>query len=315
MRIRPRRVLAGILVASGLLAATALAQDAVITGTDANDVLNGTDAAESIYAGAGNDVVNAGGGDDDIDGGPGADVINGGDGSDAVAYDGIPPVSVSLDAISNDGAAGEGHNVGGDVEDVFGADGNDKLTGNAGANTIDGGAGDDRITGGPGEDALFGNDGDDLIDARDGVRDRIECGAGNDTATIDRIDTVSSDCESRPKPPVTITPGLTLLTRKRQIVISSIVSRSSVVIACVTGCHPSASPSRAIIRRTSVQLDAGRTVRVPLPARISGATIELGVTARGADTKCVRYAVGRGFRSLRVRRGVACTTVARSAGA
>jgi hypothetical protein len=312
MRIRPRRVLAGILVALGLLAATALAQDLVITGTDGNDVLNGTDAPESIYAGAGNDVINAGGGDDDIDGGPGADVINGGDGSDAVVYNGTAPVDVSLDAIGNDGAAGEGDNVGGDVEDIFGADGNDKLTGNAGANTIDGGAGDDRITGGAGEDVIFGNDGDDIIDSRDGVRDRVECGAGNDTATIDRIDTVSGDCEQRAKPAVTITPGLTLLTRKHQFVVSSIVARSAIVVACVTGCHPSSRPSRAILRRSSVQLDSGRTVRLPLPSRISGATIELGVTARGAETKCVRYKVGGRFRSLRVLRGVACTTVARS---
>ena len=316
MRIRPRRVLAGILAALGLLAATALAQDAVITGTDGNDVLNGTDAAESIYAGAGNDVVNAGGGDDDLDGGPGADVLNGGDGSDAVAYNGSAPADVTLDGIADDGAAGEGDNVGSDVEDIFGGDGDDKLTGNTAANTIDGGAGDDHITGGPGEDVLFGNDGDDTINARDGVRDRIECGAGDDTAIIDRIDVVSSDCESRPKPPVTITPGLTLLTRKHQIVISSIVARSSVVIACVTGCHPSAPPTRAIIRRRSVQLDSGRTVRLPLPARISGATIELGVTARGAETKCVRYhllrAPGRPFADYRILKGVACTTVARS---
>jgi hypothetical protein len=296
----------------GILATTALAQDAIITGTDGSEVLNGTPAGESIYAGAGNDVINAGGGDDDLDGGPGADVLNGGDGTDAVSYSGSAAVDASLDGAADDGAAGEGDNVSADVEDLFGADGPDKLSGDGRSNTIDGGGGDDRISGGPGEDVLFGNDGDDVIDSRDGQRDRVECGAGNDVATIDRNDIVTSDCERRAKPPVTITPGLTILTRKRQLVISSIVSRSRVVVACVKGCHPSAPPTRAILTRKSVQLDSGRTARLPLPARISGATIELGVTAPGAETRCVRYRVGPRFASLPPLRGVACTTVARS---
>jgi hypothetical protein len=299
------------MVALGILAATAFAQDLVITGTDGNDVINGSPAAEAIYAGAGNDVVNAGGGDDDLDGGPGADVLNGGDGSDSVAYGGVSGVDVSLDSIANDGTPGEGDNVGGDVEDVFGTDGADKLIGSPAANTIDAGAGDDRVSGGPGEDTLFGGDGDDVIDSRDGQRDRVECGPGDDTATIDRIDIVSSDCERRAKPPVTITPGLTILRNRHRLIISSIVARSSVVIACVKRCHPASPPSRAILTRASVALDAGRTVRLPLPRRISGATIEIGVTARGADTRCVRYRIGRRFSSV-VPLHVACTSVARS---
>ena len=297
--------------ALGLLAAPALAQDAVLTGTDGPDVIIGTASGEAIYGGAGNDVINAGGGDDDIDGGPGADVINGGDGTDSVSYPGTAGVDVNIDGFPNDGALGEGDSVGADVEDVFGGDGNDKIVGSAAANTVDGNAGDDRITGGAGRDTLFGGDGDDVIDSRDGVPDRVECGAGNDIATIDRSDDVSADCERRAKPPVTITPALTILTIKRRLVISSIIARSAVVIACVKGCHPSAPPSRAIVRRRSVTLDSGRTVRLRLPARISGATIELGVTARGAATKCVRYRIGRGFSSLRPLRRVRCTSVAR----
>lgn len=300
------------MVALGLLAATAFAQDAVITGTDGNDTINGSPAGEAIYGGAGDDDVLAGGGDDDLDGGPGADVLSGGDGSDSVAYSGGATIDVSLDGVANDGAANERDDVGNDVEDLFGSDGPDKLVGNAAANTLDGGAGDDRITGGAGSDTLLGGDGDDVIDSRDGQRDNVDCGPGTDTATIDRGDAVSGDCERRAKPPVTITPGLTLLTVKRRIIISSIVARSAVVIACVKGCHPASPPTRAVLRRSSVALDSGRTVRLPLPARISGATIELGVAARGADTRCVRYRVGRRFRSLRVLRGVRCTTVARS---
>jgi hypothetical protein len=300
------------MVALGLLTATAMAQDLILTGTDGNDVINGTPAGEAIYGGAGDDTILAGGGDDDLDGGPGADLLSGGDGDDSVAYGGPASVDVSLDGAANDGAAGERDNVGIDVEDVFAGDGDDKIVGSARANTLDGGAGDDRITGGAGADTLFGGDGADFIDSRDGERDRVECGPGVDTARIDRGDDVSSDCETRAKPPVTITPALTIFSVKRRLVISSIVARSSVVIACVTGCHPASPPSTAIIRRTSVQLDSGRTVRLRLPARISGATIELGVTARGAGTTCVRYRVGPRFRSLRPLKGVRCTTVARS---
>src|SRR4051794_572641 len=311
MRFRPLRAVAGGVTVLALLAATAFAQDAVITGTDGNDVLNGTDAGEAIYAAGGNDIVSANGGDDDIDGGSGADGISGGPGEDSVAYTGATGVVVTLDGLANDGAPGEGDNVGSDVEDVFGTDSADKLTGNGAANTIDGNGGDDRIVGGDGEDTLFGGDGDDVIDSRDGHRDRVECGAGDDTATIDRGDDVAADCEQRAKPPVTITPGLTIF--RGRLIISSITSRSAVVLACVKGCHPRTLPTRAVIRRRSVSLDAGRTVKFRVPQRISGATIELGITARGAATTCVRYRIGPRFSSLQPLRHVRCTTIARGA--
>jgi Ca2+-binding RTX toxin-like protein len=311
MRWGPRRGVAGCVIALALLAATAFAQDLVITGTDGNDVLNGTPAGEAIYAAGGNDIVNAGDGDDDIDGGPGSDILSGGPGQDSVSYGGGSGVVVTLDGLPNDGAPGENDNVFPDVEDVFGTENDDKLTGNAAANTLDGNGGDDKIVGGAGEDTLFGGDGNDFIDSRDGKRDRVECGAGDDNATIDRIDDVSGDCERRNKPPVTITPGLTIIRSKRRLIISSITARSAVVLACVRGCHPRTSPRRAVIRRRSVTLDSGRTVRLRLPGRISGATVELGVTARGAATTCVRYRIGPGFSSLRPLRRVRCTTVAR----
>src|ERR1700712_4155683 len=107
MRKGPRGVLAGCIVALGLLTATAFAQDVVLTGTDGNDVINGTAASEAIYGGAGDDTILAGGGDDDLDGGPGADLLSGGEGDDSVAYGGSASVDVSLDLVANDGAAGE----------------------------------------------------------------------------------------------------------------------------------------------------------------------------------------------------------------
>ena len=44
----------------------------------------------------------------------------------------------------------------------------------------------DSIQGGPGYEQIGGTPGDDQIDARDGGPDTIDCGAGNDTVTVDR---------------------------------------------------------------------------------------------------------------------------------
>ena len=104
---------------------------------------------------------------------------------------------------------------------IDGRDGDDVLTAGAGSETIRGGAGDDRIeggwghdtlTGGPGRDVIHGDAtaaqcggngqsctlpfGNDVIDARDGEADTIDCGAGRDTVTADRVDTVAADCET-----------------------------------------------------------------------------------------------------------------------
>jgi len=51
------------------------------------------------------------------------------------------------------------------------------------------------LVGGPGRDVLNGGRGRDRIFARDGVRDRINCGAGVDTVRADRADVVASNCE------------------------------------------------------------------------------------------------------------------------
>lgn len=294
------------MVIAGLMATTAFAQDAIITGTDGNDVLTGTAASESIYGLAGNDVINGGGGDDELDGGPGADVLNGGPGDDVVSYSGTTGVSVTLDGMANDGAPGEGDNVGADVEDIFGSDGPDTLVGDGGANTIDGGAGNDRITGGAGKDALFGGDGDDVINAQDGQVDRIDCGAGSDDATVDRNDIVHN-CEHITEPP--ISDDLTLLPRQKRLIVGSIDTGSSIVIACARGCHPSSSPSKKLLKKTSV---AGPVIRFTLPNRVAGATLEIGVTERGGLTSCTPFRVGRRFAKFKILKGERCTTVARS---
>ena len=203
---------------------------AVTAGTGNDTVFGGSADDNSLDGGAGNDTIDGGPGDDGViasgsvglDGGPGNDIVRGGSGDDTFldtdgtgadtyaggdGYDtfdedapGNAGITVTLDDQANDGVAGEGDNVGADVEavntDFSAGAGNDSLTGNAAFNTLNGGAGSDTIDGGAGNDRLAGGPGDDTIRARDGYADSVSCGSGTDTATVDTLDTVSSDCET-----------------------------------------------------------------------------------------------------------------------
>ena len=296
------------LVATLLVASTALADGLIVTGTDGPDTLTGTAAAESFFGRGGDDAISGGDGDDELDGGPGADALSGNQGTDVVSYSGGLPVDVSIDGVANDGVAGERDNVALDVEDLYGGAGDDRLTGSPAANTIDGGLGSDRITGGPGADALFGGDGDDVIDARDGEVDRVECGAGNDTVSMDLDDVVSADCENRSKPQITPRPGLTLNGPKHKLVLSSVLAQSQVKLVCLT-CGKKKSP-KLLISRTSVKLGAGEVVVFKLPAAIRRKTIELGVQAPDSTPVCLRYKVDGSYR-YQVLKSQACTSAAK----
>jgi hypothetical protein len=97
------------------------------------------------------------------------------------------------DALS--GAAGADCLFGGNGADwLGGGDGDDVLHGGAGDDQLRGGAGADRLFGEGGADVLLGGAGADRISTVDRKRDTIDCGAGRDTATVDRIDKVRN-CE------------------------------------------------------------------------------------------------------------------------
>lgn len=49
---------------------------------------------------------------------------------------------------------------------------------------------------GSGYQVISGTPGDDVIDARNGHPDTIDCGAGNDTVTVDRSEDGVFDCET-----------------------------------------------------------------------------------------------------------------------
>lgn len=170
---------AGVLAGSALLGTVGSAQamlpatcnglPVTIAGTPGPDTLVGTEGADVFSAGAGddlviglegNDVACLGAGTDRFIGGPGNDTFvaeakpdgsdrfTTGDGFDTAVYSArTTPVAISLDGVANDGAAGEGDNIGN--ADVVGGAAADTLTSTdaSGPEQLFGGPGDDKLTG------------------------------------------------------------------------------------------------------------------------------------------------------------------------
>jgi hypothetical protein len=180
-----------------------------LDGNEADDTLNGGDGDDFFFDGAGNDRVRGDGGGDRFFGDLGNDDIVGGTGYDtmtALSQD-TPAagLSITLDDAANDrtsSASGETDNVHGDVEAVEtefflggGMSGADTLVGNAQANSLSSGAENDTVDGGTGNDVINSGGGDDTVRARDGFKDFVNCGEGNDTAEVDTLDDVQ-ECET-----------------------------------------------------------------------------------------------------------------------
>jgi hypothetical protein len=85
---------------------------------------------------------------------------------------------------------------------LTGGNGDDVLVGDAGDDTLRGRGGDDTLVGGPGRDELLGGRGDDTINARDGERDTVRCGPGDDVVVADDRDVVPAGCEQVRHSPV-----------------------------------------------------------------------------------------------------------------
>jgi hypothetical protein len=140
---------------------------------DGVDVFLG-DGDDRLVHGTAGGSVDAGPGDDDIrvmnaifllTGGPGADRLDAtGALSASVSYaDHADAVTVQLNGIADDGAAGEGDNVLGPVTGLTGGAGDDLLESGPVAGGLFGGGGDDTLVGSPERDSLNGGDGDDEL--------------------------------------------------------------------------------------------------------------------------------------------------------
>jgi Ca2+-binding RTX toxin-like protein len=186
----------------------------VVLGGSGADIVRGGDGddqvdEDTVESGAalGADTVDGGPGNDSLTGGPegdplSGDLLRGGDGDDTLSYAfRTSRLTITLDGAANDGAQGEGDDVGADIERVVGGSGADTLIGSGGANDFDGGPGDDRLdglagpdklqgglndsgndraVGGPGNDVLEGDAGDDVLDGA-ADDDQVLGGGGTDT--------------------------------------------------------------------------------------------------------------------------------------
>jgi Ca2+-binding RTX toxin-like protein len=190
-----------------------------------NDTINASGSTQSgvgafttlgtleIYGGEGDDVFNQG-----IAKTRG-EVISGGNGTDLLSYSSrTSALNVSISsadvASRNDGdqssSAGnppEADDIKDDIEIVFGASGNDSISGGgtqgvtlfglAGNDTLSGGLGNDSIVGGPGNDRFFegfdGTNGADVFVGSDGI-DVIDY-SGRSGSTVVNLDDTANDGE------------------------------------------------------------------------------------------------------------------------
>jgi Ca2+-binding RTX toxin-like protein len=153
----------------------------LIVGTDGDNRLDGFWGDDTIRGLDGNDYLHADIGADALEGGPGDDVLHdregpavtaplepdtfaGGDGTDLVLFTGKEPdLTITLDDVADDGVDGEGDNVGADIEEVVGGEGNDVIVGTEFADLLDGWQGNDILVGGLGPDDFIGGEGFDLV--------------------------------------------------------------------------------------------------------------------------------------------------------
>ncbi len=167
-------------------------------GNDEATIYDSFGLPARIDGGTGNDVLTDGAGVDELIGGEGddwlfmevspdadADTLWGGPGHDRASYGQRDvPLTLSLDDVANDGAAGEQDNIHTDVEGLFGGRGNDVVTGSAGDEVLSGGDGADTVSGLGGNDTLLltgathadGGPGDDTFKPSYEV-----CGNGHET--------------------------------------------------------------------------------------------------------------------------------------
>jgi hypothetical protein len=132
-------------------------------GAEGDDILVGNADRNYLTGGPGDDQLLAGDGSDSLVGDAGADVLSGGGGLDEATYGGVAPLRLSIGDGPNDGAAGEGDDIRGDVEAIGGGQGADVLVGNADGNRLIGYGGQDVLRGGDGADEVVGwGDGDEL---------------------------------------------------------------------------------------------------------------------------------------------------------
>jgi hypothetical protein len=148
-----------------------------------------------------NDVDTGGVGNDSWHADPGADSFSGGDGDDTADHrDRTAPVTITADGRADDGEAGEGDNVGADVEELFGGSGGDHVAAGPNGSRLHGGPGNDVVYADPGDattncEVAPDRDGDGWLNEQDCAPDNpaIHPGAGEIVGND-----VDEDCKDGP---------------------------------------------------------------------------------------------------------------------
>ena len=163
-----------------------------VIGSNHRDSIRGDSGENDLYGRAGNDSLNGGAGDDrlfgedgedELRGMTGADRLDGGDGIDIVVYwSSDAAVTVDLGSGTGQGGHAEGDVIV-DVENLWGSDHNDVLSGDTGPNRLYGGRGNDELQGNGGDDVLEGDIGADRLDGGPGM-DMASYSLSNEGVTV-----------------------------------------------------------------------------------------------------------------------------------
>jgi RTX calcium-binding nonapeptide repeat (4 copies) len=288
-----------------------------LRGGTGNDALSGDGDADQVAGDAGNDTVDGGAGDDQLEAavadgaGTGADNVSGGAGGDRISYlDRGAKVSISLDDQPNDGTAGEGDNVRGDVDIVVGStfddvlggsDAPQQLFGNAGDDRIDGLGGDDILNGGTGDDEISGGAGRDRLEGSAG-EDYLEGGAGDDIFEGDNVCTAepctggSDFIQARDGEADTVNCGVgadTALVDDVDVVAQDTQHGCERVERTAAAAAPAAAPQGGVLGETTVGVPTLRVIGVRKLSTLRRGKFRIEVTCPASCRVKARFIAGR----------------------
>ena len=203
-----------------------------LTGTDGADTLNGGADNDKLVGFKGNDAMNGDAGDDLMvwNPGDGSDKMEGGDGTDVAQDNGGNATDHFVVSAQGQRVTATRDNVAPFFLDIGTTETLD-INGNGGDDSVD-------VNGGLGAlikvDAELG-DGNDTIDARNGSIEKIDGGAGADTARVDADDQVTNvetvDAPQPAEPADTTAPKVAILSQKLKVKFG----KAAVKVSCPAG--------------------------------------------------------------------------------
>jgi RTX calcium-binding nonapeptide repeat (4 copies) len=253
-----------------------------------DDLMRAPTDRVDVQLGPGNDGGGLGPSGGTIDGGPGDDRVGGGPGDDRVlGGDGADRLFGSLGADALDGGAGPDTltyarltGAAGPLPSVAVLLGEGEVAKRVGAKG--GGAGQDRLVG---VEAVTGTPRADAFSARDGVAQRIACGAGADKVDLDLRDRLPAldDCEASARGAVGEVPNVTIRSARASGRVVAVTLRCPVKTGSI-GCRGTLAIRRGKragpVLRYRLAAGRGATVRPVLP-RGSGGVLRVVSVERG----------------------------------